>query len=139
MRKSPCPALAPKPSVAATAPAQGTGNSDRSGTTLLELQQLGCAETQNWGISQLLEGWKANPLPCPPSTRALQGDQALSVDGLEPGVCSDTIILQRGAEGSRSCLAARTYPCCDHDDEGKEAGTHHVPHPSAVQLQGHGN
>lgn len=116
------------------------------GTTLqplacaqLVLPQRDCAETRNWGISQLLEGWNVNPLPCAPSTRVFQGDQALPVDRLASGVCSATVIPWRGAKGSRSCLAALTYPRCDHDDEGKEAGTHHVPHPSAVQLQGHGN
>lgn len=80
-----------------------------------------------------------NPLPCLPTTWVLQVDQTLPVDGPEPGVCSATITLWRGDKGNRSCLAACTYPRCNHDDKGKEAGPHHVPHPSAVQLQGHGN
>lgn len=94
-------------------------------------------QTQNQGISQLLQGWKVNPLPCPLQL-GVSGFQAMPVDGLEPWVCSTTT-TPHGEQGSRSCLAALTYPGCDHDDQGEEAGTHHVPHPSAVQLQGHGN
>lgn len=96
------------------------------------------AETCNRGVSQLLEGQKVDPLSCPPSTWVFPGVKDL-LGWLKPGLCSITIIAQRGAKASRSCLAAATHPRCNHDDEGEEAGTHHVPHPSAVQLQGHGN